>query len=576
VSEYAASNINIIPVPSLSTNPTNNDLPYITNAILAPATNDYTYLAPNHLNDWWQSADGTNEPLGTPQRIVGGVDTESVTPVTNTTLVGVDDTGLIHYYTHNLDVWLPPGSVDYLYHTNAAGVLVVSNNGVYVSDYTKPTKTINIYLNAGDQNVLVMPGYVADGLFFDQLDLPYPDNGTGGTYPRYRKDNYQFPFVWYDALSYDTANEGANPFLSPSIERQLMFRNYVNLLTGFTVGRADDPQQTPTVASGSYDGVSEFEGYEPLDATSPPYVRPINGLGPYYPGAGFYSPFDNMGIDSQPQYMLVDPSSDPDSGQTGLARHLSYSINMLSTNAAPEWSGEWFFEGTGGTGVISGTSNTSISTLMATKAEWENGAPAWLTADFDNSANIMTNEAAHNSALAVSVWRPVTFNGSNNLVSGGSGSFPPGSVLPTDSANYTGGYVTDGNGNFYSNAMGWSGRPTHYFDFSQGKWIAVADNHTPKIQALPLGIWKAQEYAWHARALGVTIYTVGYGSAVNDDEQVLLAQVANATNTTAGGGSNISYNPDQPIGEQFFALTTNDIYSDFYSVGQAINAALTQ
>jgi len=356
-----------------------------------------------------------------------------------------------------------------------------------------------------------------------------------------------------------------------------MFRNYVNLLTGFYVYRADDPPQTPTVASGSYDGVSEFEGYEPLDATSPPVNRPLNGLGPYYPSAGFYSPFDLMGLegDLSLSYILIDPNNDPDTSQSGKARHLEYSINMLSPAAAPEWSGEWFFEGTGGTTVSSGTSSTSVSTLIATKAEWENGAPSWLTADFDNTL-IMTNEAAHDTALAVSVWRPLTYNGSNNLVGTASGSTVPSGVSPSDGANTTGGYVTDGNGNYYRNAMGWSGRPTHYFDFSQGKWIPVGDNHTASIQALPLGIWKAQEYAWHARAQGVTIFTVGYGSLVYDDQQLLLAQIANATNTTAYGGSNISYNPSQPVGQQFYAQTTNEISNDFYSIGTAINAALTQ
>jgi hypothetical protein len=194
----------------------------------------------------------------------------------------------------------------------------------------------------------------------------------------------------------------------------------------------------------------------------------------------------------------------------------------------------------------------------------------------------MTNEPAHNPNLAVSVWRPLTFNGSNTSVG-------YSSILPTTAGNSTGGYVTDGQGNYYSNAMGWSGRPTHFFDFSQGKWVSIYDNHDANVLAEPLGNWKAQEYAWHARAQGVTIYTVGYGDLVTPSQQVLLAQIANATNTTAGNpqtqnpfsytpgpGTNISYNPNQPIGQQFFAATTNDISNDFYQVGTAINAALTQ
>ncbi len=123
--------------------------------------------------------------------------------------------------------------------------------------------------------------------------------------------------------------------------------------------------------------------------------------------------------------------------------------------------------------------------------------------------------------------------------------------------------------------MAYSGRPTHYFDFSKSSWEQIADNHTAQIQALPLGNWKAWEYAWHARALGVTLYTVGYGSKVSAAQQAFLAQIANATNTTAGGGTAITFNPSQPIGQQFFATNATQISNDFYSVGQAINEALT-
>ncbi len=74
----------------------------------------------------------------------------------------------------------------------------------------------------------------------------------------------------------------------------------------------------------------------------------------------------------------------------------------------------------------------------------------------------------------------------------------------------------------------------------------------------------------------MTIYTVGYGTQVGEAQQAFLAQLANATNTTAGGGSNVSFNPNQPIGQQFYATNALQISNDFYLVGQAINAALTQ
>lgn len=379
--------------------------------------------------------------------------------------------------------------------------------------------------------------------------------------------------MWPDdtADSPAAVNEPSGGYVSNSLQRDLMFRNYPNLLTGFYIFRPDEPLQTYNAS-----GPTGWQGIEPLDDTSPATQRSLYGLGPYYPSAGFYWPFDLVGVDYDSTYALIDPNSDPDpnfnNGLWGGSRHIAYSINMLSTNAAPEWAGELFYNSVsgGGTNTVSGTGTTSASQLMHS-ADWQNGASAIpFLADFDT---VMTSEATHDTNIAgsPSVWRPLTFNGSNNLVTGGLSG-----VSPSDNANQTGGYVTDGAGHYYRNTMAWSGRPTHYYDFSQSKWIPVADNHDTNGQFLQLGYWKAWEYAWHARALGVTIYTVGYGTAVSEAQQAFLAQMANATNTTAGGGSNISYNPGQPIGEQFYATNAAQISNDFYSVGQAINAALTQ
>jgi len=377
--------------------------------------------------------------------------------------------------------------------------------------------------------------------------------------------------MWPDETAPITADEPSGGYVSNSLMRQLVFRNYPNLLTGFYIFRPDEPLQ-PYDASQP----TGWQGIEPLDDTTTSTQRPYYGLGPYYPSAGFYWPFGSLtgavGVDYWPTFGLVDPLSDPDpnlsAGYFGGSRHIAYSINMLSTNAAPEWAGELFYKSVsgGGTTTVSGTGSTAASQIMQS-ADWQNGEPTWL-ADF---ANVMTNEPTHDTSIAgsPSVWRPLTFNGSNSPVSFST-------ISPNDSSNLTGGYVTDGNGNYFSNTMAWSGRPTHYFDFSQSKWIPIADNHDSDTQFLQLGNWKAQEYAWHARALGVTIYTVGYGTLVSDAEQAFLAQIANSTNTTAGGGSNIPFNPSQPVGEQFYATNAAQISNDFYSVGQAINAALTQ
>lgn len=559
---------NLFPMPTLS------PMPYVTNAI---ATDDgglnneyYASYGVNHLNDTWMSADGINEPLGTAQQIIGAPQL-----ISTNTWVGTNAAGTTNYYTHNVDVWLQPGSVAYLYHSGA-----ISNNGaaVYVSDYTNPTKHINLYLASGDYVDLVVPGYIADGTFYDGLDLEYPDNtftvGTS-TYPRYRADNYQQAYMWED----DSASAAlAEPYVSTSLERQLMFRNYANLLTGFYVSRPDYPTGA---------------GIEPLitDAAAPGSPRAQDPLGPYYPGAAFYWPFGGGlatnsagaplagdvtnadGIAFDPTYSLVNPLGDPTASTGGQARHNAYSINMLATNAAPEWAGELFYKSVsgGGTNNISGNGTTSASQIMVS-SDWQNGEPPFVSA-LAGITGLMTNEATHDTNITPnpSVWRPVSFNGIP-----GTAVTSISQITPDSGLSGTGGWVSDGNGNYYPNAMAWSGRPTHYFDFSKSEWVPIGDNHTTNIQALQLGNWKAWEYTWHARALGVTIYTVGYGTQVSQAQQAFLAQLANATNTTAGGGSNISYNPGQPIGQQFYATNAAEISNDFYSVGQAINAALTQ
>jgi hypothetical protein len=556
---------NLVPMPTLS------PLPDLTNALsINGGVNDFTSLKTNHLNDVWMSADGTtNEPLSSPgTQTIGAPKT-----ITNSTLISTS--GGKSYYSPDVDVWLQPGAVAYFY-TNAAAVSG-GNFTTYVSELNNPTKHVNLHLGLGGQVVLVVPGYITDGNFYDGIDMGFPDTVqiTGNSvYPRYNADSFQEPYEWADDTN-SVSQSASYSYVSSSLERQLMFRNYVNLLTGFYVFKPDCPNGT---------------GYEPLitEQNPPGAPRPLWGLGPYYPSAPFYWPFGGetnssgwvtnaMGLDFDATYALLNPSvADPDPDQqyiVGGSRHCEYSMNMLSSNAAPEWCGELFYKSAtgGGTNVVSGTGSTSASQIMQS-ADWKTGLPSWASA-WDVSG-LMTNESTHNSTISgsPSVWRPNSYNGSNFVLSG------LGSVTPGGSI--TGGYVADGpqgaaGTHYYKNARAWSGRPTHYYDFSKASWEPIADNHDINIQALPLGNWKAWEYAWHARALGITIYTVGYGQLVTEAQQAYLAQIANATNTTAGGGTAITYNPSQPIGQQFYATNATQISNDFYSVGQAINEALT-
>jgi hypothetical protein len=579
---------NLLPVPSLGL--TNSSLPYITNAMgksdqVSPGTqNNFSILVGDHLNDAWQSADTSGfETLGNPNT---SLNEGASMAVTNTTFVS-QSLGT-NYFTHNVDVWLQPGSIAYYYQ---AGNSVIT--AAYVSDYTNPTKHVNVVMASGSKLDLVVPGYILDGLFYDGLDLAYPDNPdiyppyTG--YPRFRQNNFQEGYMWPD----DSTTPNGGPFFSTSLMRQLMFRNYPNLLTGFYVFRADDPMAayTPSRAAGQ-------QGIEPLitDQTNSAGAvgapRPLYGLGAYYPSAGFYWPFGGdtddkgfvtnaVGLDYDPTYALPNPTADPDpshsEGLQGGSRHIAYSINMLSTNAAPEWYGELFYNSTtgGGTNSASGTSNTTVSKIMQS-ADWKINLPTFLAA-FNSTTGIMIDEPNHNPNIVgtPSVWRPLTFNGSNSTTY-------LSDIVAGTVHSATGGFVMDETGAIRSDAMAWSGRPTHYYDFSRSSWEPITDNHDTNVQALQLGNWKAGEYAWHARAMGVTIYTVGYGTAVTAAQCAFLAQIANATNSISPGSPRFitnaitTFNPAQPIGQQFYATTAAQISNDFFSIGQAINAALTQ
>ena len=152
------ANTNLVPVPTLS------PMPFVTNAIGVTQTNtDFANIKQWHTNDAWQSADGNNEPLSNAVTIVGA----PATYTTNTWL-GVK-VGTTNYYSTNINVWLPPGSVDYAYSTNNGS----GNPVVRVSNFNNPTQNVNVKMYPGDSNVLVVPGYVVDGIFFDGLDLSY-------------------------------------------------------------------------------------------------------------------------------------------------------------------------------------------------------------------------------------------------------------------------------------------------------------------------------------------------------------------------------------------------------------------
>ena len=163
VTTYGAATItNIVstnwylPVPTLSPWPQ-----YSNSVSYTPTPGSANgFDAQNHTNDIWQSADGINEPVNSPSAKTGASATvNNATCYVNTLPSGENpaaDGKPLDVFTSYLNVWLPPGSVDYVY-TNGVTTPVAT----YVSSYTNPTNTVNVILSPGQSNVLVVPGYLS-------------------------------------------------------------------------------------------------------------------------------------------------------------------------------------------------------------------------------------------------------------------------------------------------------------------------------------------------------------------------------------------------------------------------------
>jgi hypothetical protein len=160
-----------------------------------------------------------------------------------------------------------------------------------------------------------------------------------------------------------------------------------------------------------------------------------------------------------------------------------------------------------------------------------------------------------------------------------------------------------GNPTLYYNSMAYSSRPTHYYDFSQSQWVPINAQHfaggdgnedspapltggglaTTEIDAgatefAHLCFWKSMEYAYHLRAYGVTIYSVGFSSAVSASECDVLGEMANASTYVDSGGftrTNTVYDPTQPVGLFFYATTPDQIKTDFQQIAQAVTGYLS-
>ena len=615
------TNIVSIPASASASNLTNTTYymptltPYstYTNSI-APAHDlvtgsPWNSIAQSHTNDFLQSVDTVQEgftSLGLTPGATWGSSMEGKPGFdTNVSYITTNSTGGSLYST-NLNVWIPIGAVDYNYSNSTIAVPDIS-----VSRLSSMTNggngMINCNIFPGGSNILVVPGYIMDGTVCNNLatstgdSSPLENNSYGYNLDNFQDKGGRFP----DNGSFNFENYT----YIPSVMRGLMFRNFMNLMTGFVVYDAYDPPQT---------GVIGQDTNIWLDDQHSHFIKPLHGYGEYYPGAAQFSSFNDMGYGPNDlyygpympgaNYTTMNPPGglllgegwevNPESsnGNAYYYRFCGYTV-APQINVTNNWNGQIFYFGTSSTSFSSGS--TSVSALDPTGANWKKlsntGAEQWIINDFQSDMVMTGNQytASSNSALMnASVWRPATYRGN------------PYIGLPTqaDISNFTGGYMYDDTKAvpiLYNNSMAYSGRPTHYYDFSQSEWVPITNNHAINAsQDVPSGsggafaevnsgtaqfthlcFWKAMEYAYQARMLGVTVYSIGYSAAVTDDECDVLGQMANSYSYVNASGTtitNLAYDPTEPVGQMYFATDASQITSDFEQIGQAVTGFLSQ
>ncbi len=587
--------------------------------------------AAQHTNDVMQSVDSQNEN----ESALGGNFSQAMREggPTNVVVTAVVGTNALSQpmYTSNLNVWVPVGAVDYTYHADGTldtNKTVVSRLSQAFCETNTAALFTNIIVEAGGSNVLVVPGYVADGTVWNDFETACTQN----TYNGYNADNYcdQAPGsstacgYMPDVTTNLQPNSPTPAYNINSGIRQALFRNFMNLLTGASVM---DPYDPPQTGPGAYDNLI------PIAGSTNYFARPLHPLGEYYPSAPNFFSFNDVGLcfdydfggpntpganftTEVPAEKLLPGEGYFDSPETYVNfRYDTYgAAPQLYTNQP--YYGCLYYAGTNRT-VIS-RSTGSVSSNMTT-ANWTslstNSTESWITAATGLGSamttatmaydNFDTNGAPTTNSDYSAIYVPASYRGFAY----------PG--VTTDSAvtntwSKTGGMVFDdtvtGSPVLYTNSMAYSGRPTHYYDFSISAWVPMVYNHTyndgcsdstggvwgnpgnaeVEIQSPTqfghLCFWKAMEYAYHARQLGVTIFTVGYSDAVQTGQCDVLAEMANAPSYTRVDNSSppvpytVPSNPyfdrTQPSGLMFYATDANSIATDFQQIAASVTGYL--
>jgi hypothetical protein len=377
------------------------------------------------------------------------------------------------YCSTNIPVWLQPGAICVSYKTNSSGGWNVTTNWSY---QTNRWITNSIY--SSESNVLIVPGYVVDGICSGYLGIANKAttaNGATSTYTWPTYPNQVFP----------DGSPTANGF------RLMALQNYSNVISDLLI----------------------FKPEERMNAAD-------TSAGLYYPGGMFYWLINNYVLEYDTSRFL-----------NGIPR---VSTNMATCDSYE--AGSLFFN----------TTSAGATQIMSSVSEWKRGAPWWLTNSFDVVMQTTTNNR----------YIPRTFQGDPFT----------NSVYQT---NYTGGGMivknpTTGVLTTNINTMAWNGRPTHYYNFTNGNWAAISTWTSETTQMLPLCNWKTLTYADYARQSNVIIYAVGFGA-----DSTVLARMANDP-------SSPYYNSKQTIGAFYNCTTASQIATYFQTIAQKIQAFITQ
>ncbi|PTX99953.1 hypothetical protein DB346_19280 [Verrucomicrobia bacterium LW23] len=409
----------------------------------------------------------------------------------------------------NVNVWLPPGSVNYLFEQ------AYPSNPIVTISY-ETNRLISFTMKPGDSNMLVLPGYIVDGVASGY----YPYNSDGGMQysgndinwnktakadgwltwqtNNVEDDVYNAEFGNWPDVS--VPNNGSHDYKNQrdSGLRWLTMRNAVNLWSDPAIMI---PEDYSTNSAGN-----------PVD---PVRGRPINPVNTFYPGGNWYWPVDgfalqNRRVDNSPgesanwppnwasnAYVLYSFNSNPFvtpltivNGPTYVrnTRHARSSTNMHLVKDIGD--GDLWL-------------NTNIQKVTNAAVYWSGGLPQWAK---DTLANVMTPDGgAWRSKFRGTKW--TNFNALGQPTLGG--------ALYT---NFTGGMMVYRESNvIYTNinVMSWNGRPTHYFHTSQQRWIAMTSEYQNSGNITTMGNSKTKNYCAFIRRQpnNVTIYTVGMGSA---------------------------------------------------------------